>query len=435
MHNLNEMRRDAEGIKDEMQALVDRANNRPAESRGLTADESEQFDGLNERLDRLQQTINRAEQLGNHAPAGTGRRSGHNTEQLGEDRALEVRAYNPDSGEWEQRTLLPDDPAYHQATPEYRADWREFIRNGHEHRALNITAGSAGGYLAPQQLADRFFQSVNDMNWLRQISNTVSVQGSGSLGVVGIDTDPSDAEWTSEISSTDVSADSAMKFGKRELSPHNLIKRLDASRTMLRRLANAETIITDRLAYKVARTEEAAFLEGSGAGQPLGIFTASDNGISTGRDVGSGATAALSADGFIDAQHEVKAAYRRNASWVLSREAVKRARKLKDADNRYLWARGSDGLNGTQPDTLLGSPIRECELAPGHDTASDWDAGDYVAVYGDFNFYQIATAVNLEVLRDNLSGAGQNKVRFLVYHEVDAMPILEEAFSRIKLDS
>jgi len=435
METLNEMRRDCEGIKDKMQALIDRSNNRSAEERGLTKEETEEFDVLESRFKRLQDTIDRAESLGNREGATSQRRSGYDDHRQfeGGPGPLEVRAYDRDTGEWEERTLRPDDPEYQLATTDYAAEFREFVRHGFENRALNITVGDQGGVYAPMAIADRFFEIVRDNNWLRQISNTVSVQGAGSLGVVGIDVDPDAAVWTSEISDTDASADTAMKFGRRELSPNLLIKRLDASRTMLQRLANAEGVVTQRLGYKVARTEEAAFLEGSGAGQPLGIFTPHESGIDTSRDVLSGVSGDLGADSFIEAQHELKAAYRRMAQWVMSREAVKRTRKLKDGENRYLWARGSDGLNGVQPDTLLGSPIRECELAPGHDATNDWDDGDYVAVYGDFNFYQIATAVNLQILRDNLSSAGKNKVRFFVYHEVDAMPILAEAFTRIKL--
>jgi HK97 family phage major capsid protein len=433
--NLSELRQQADDLKSSMQGLIDRSNSRAPEARGLTKDEAEQFDSYNEQLDRVQGTIHRAEKLGNADTGATGRRSGHDDHRQveGEDRSIEVRAYNPDSGEYEARTLEPDDPEYERATREYRDSWQKYLRTGGEARALNITAGDQGGYLAPMVVSSRFFQAVDDVNWMRRISNTVTVTGGGSLGVMGIDTDPSDAAWTSEVSDTDASADSAMKFGKRELSPNLLIKRLDVSRTMLARLSNVDSVVAERLAYKVGRTEEAAFLEGTGASQPLGVFTASADGITTDRDVLSGATAALSADGLIEAQHTLKASYRRNAGWVMSREAVKQVRKLKDGDNRYLWGRGD--LNAAEPDTLLASPIYEAEEAPGHDADNDWDAGDYVAVYGDFNFYQVATAVNLELLRDNLSSAGKNKVRFFVYHEVDAMPLLAEAFVRVKLSS
>jgi len=394
---LNEMRAQADEVSQKMQALIDRSNNRKPEERGLTEAEGVEFDNMQAQYDRLRATIKRAESLGNATEdRSTGRRSG--------------------------------DDEYERATREYRDNWNSYIT---ENRALNITAGDQGGYIAPMQQSSRFFQKVDDINWIRQLATNVQVTNAGSLGVMGIDTDPSDAAWTSEVSDTDASADTAMKFGRRELKPNLLIKRLDVSRTMLARLASAADLVTDRLAYVVGRTEEAAFLEGTGASQPLGLFTASDDGISTGRDVLTGSGSGFTADAMIDAQHSIKLGYRRRASWIFARNAVKKIRKLKDSDNRYLWGRGD--LNAGVPDSLLGSPMYECELAPGHDEANDYGSGDYVGIYGDLGQYQIATAVNLEILRDNLTSAGKNKVRFFVYHEVDAMPILEEGFARLKI--
>lgn len=428
--NLNELRAQADDVSKRMQSLIDRSNNRAPEERGMTEAEAEEFDRLNDTLTRYKRSIDAAEKLGNGMPAATGRRSGHDDDRQLRDESdtLEVRAWNGSNREFETLTLEEGDARHAIACREYVDAWNGYIT---ENRALNLQQGDQGGYIAPMQVASRFFQKVDDTNWIRRLATNVEVMNAGSLGVFGIDTDPSDATWTSEISDTDATADSSMKFGKRELSPHLLIKRLDISRTMLARLSGAANVVADRLAYVVGRTEEAAFLEGTGANQPLGLFTASDNGISTGRDVVTGSASTFTADGMINAQHNIKGQYRRNASWIFARNAVKKIRKLKDSDGRYLWGRGD--LNAGEPDSLLGSPLYEAELAPGHDESNDYDSGDYVGVYGDMSFYQIATAVNLEILRDNLSSAGKNKVRFFVYHEVDAMPILEEAFTRLKI--
>ena len=73
-----------------------------------------------------------------------------------------------------------------------------------------------------------------------------------------------------------------MKFGKRELHPHPLAKRIKISNDLIRRsVLPSESIVRDRLAYKFAITQEKAFLLGHGANQPLGVFVASDDGIST----------------------------------------------------------------------------------------------------------------------------------------------------------
>lgn len=77
-----------------------------------------------------------------------------------------------------------------------------------------------------------------------------------------------------------------MAFGTRELKPQLPTKLLLASERLLRISAPPmETIIRQRLVYKNAVPQENAFLNGDGVNKPLGVFTASDDGISTSRDV------------------------------------------------------------------------------------------------------------------------------------------------------
>ena len=65
-----------------------------------------------------------------------------------------------------------------------------------------------------------------------------------------------------------------------------------------------------RLGYKFAITHEKNFLTGTGQNQPLGVFTASNYGISTSRDVATGNSAtAIAMNGLINAKCALKAAY------------------------------------------------------------------------------------------------------------------------------
>jgi HK97 family phage major capsid protein len=73
-----------------------------------------------------------------------------------------------------------------------------------------------------------------------------------------------------------------MVFAKRELHPHPAAKRILVSTFLLNNsVLPADQIVRDQLAYKFGITQEKAFMAGSGAGQPLGVFTASPNGINT----------------------------------------------------------------------------------------------------------------------------------------------------------
>ena len=182
--------------------------------------------------------------------------------------------------------------------------------------------------------------------------------------------------------------------------------------------------------YKFGIVEEKAFLVGTGAEQPLGIFTASTNGISTARDQTAAASNAIAADDLIKTKYKLKAAYRNKAEWIMHRDVVSAVRRLKDANNNYLWATGIGPGNGFQgtPDTLLGIPLNESEYAPNTLTT-----GLYVAILGDFSKYVIADALDMQVQVLQELYAATNQMGYIVRKETDGQPVLEEAFARLIL--
>jgi HK97 family phage major capsid protein len=127
-------------------------------------------------------------------------------------------------------------------------------------------------------------------------------------------------------------------------------------------LIGPEGLVINRLAYKFAVTQEKAFLTGSGAGRPLGLFTASPNGISTARDVSTGnTTTEIRFDGLIEAKFTLKGQYWPRARWIFHRGAVKQITKLKDGDGQYIWRQS---VREGEPGTLLGLPMTISEWAP-----------------------------------------------------------------------
>jgi HK97 family phage major capsid protein len=61
------------------------------------------------------------------------------------------------------------------------------------------------------------------------------------------------------------SEDTAMAFGKRNLHPQPLAKRIKLSNQLLRQaMIGPEALVIERLGYKFAVTQEKAFLTGSG---------------------------------------------------------------------------------------------------------------------------------------------------------------------------
>jgi len=187
-----------------------------------------------------------------------------------------------------------------------------------------------------------------------------------------------------------------------------------------------ETIVRDRLAYKFGVTEEKSFLLGTGASQPLGIFTASANGIPTTRDVSSGnTTTSIGFDGLISAKFSLKSQYLAKARWLFHRDAVAQISKLKDTANQYLWQPSQK--EGT-PDMIHGVPVFMSEYVP-----NTFTTALYVGMIADFSNYWIADAIDMQVQRLLELYAETNQVGFIGRKETDGMPVLGEAFARVKL--
>jgi HK97 family phage major capsid protein len=218
-----------------------------------------------------------------------------------------------------------------------------------------------------------------------------------------------------------------MAFGKRQLHPHPLAKEIDITTTLLQRsLIPMESFIAQRMAYKLGITREKHFLTGTGVNQPLGVFTASANGISTGRDVSTGnATTAFTYAGLVSAKMALKGGYQAGAAWIFHRNAVEILMKIVDGQGRPMWQPSM--LQG-QPDTLLGNPILMSEYVP-----NTYTTGLYAGILGDFSFYWIAEAMTFRIQRLNELLARTRQVGFIGVQEIDGMPVLEEAFVRVKL--
>lgn len=317
---------------------------------------------------------------------------------------------------------------------ESRAAFQNYLRYGSsaigpDHfRALQADSDSAGGFLVlPLTMANQIVKKMDDEVFIRKLATIIPCPKAESLGAPSIDNDPGDPTWTAEIATGD--EDSTMSLGKRELTPHPVARLIKVSNKLIRAsYLDPERIVTDRLVYKFSIVQENAFLNGTGANQPMGVFTAATTGfgISTARDVSTGnTTTAITTDGIVEAFYSLKAQYRKKATWIFHRDAVKQIRKLKDGSGQYIWQLG---ISADKPPTILGAPYCESEYAP-----NTFTGGKYVGIVGDFSHYWIAEALNMNIQRLIELYAATNQVGFIGRCELDGMPTVEEAFSRVKL--
>ena len=405
------MEKRAQAITD-ARALLDRAEK---EGRDLIDEESRQYDALIEAAGTLKDKVEQERQ----------QRELEREIAAADGDTPEERGNEDGAGETRDRATLAYD------------GFRGYLRNGpegasrdpaatQEFRALSAGVDTQGGYLVvPQRFVDDLIKEIDDLVFVRQWATIQLVEGADSLGAPSLDSDPEDAEWTGELSTG--SDDDEMKFGKRELHPHPVTKRIKISNQLLRRSNRpAETLVRERLAYKLSITMEKAYLLGHGANQPLGVFTASDDGISTARDVSTDHTAtAITFDGLQNAKFALKAGYRRTARWLFHRDAVKQVSKIKDGESRYIW---QESHREGEPDRLLGIPYFESEFVP-----NTFTTGQYVGILGDFTYYWIADDRQEQIQRLVELYAESNQIGFILRAAGDAMPVLESAFARVKL--
>lgn len=417
-----ELRERRAGLINTARSIVDAAE---AEDRALDAAEEERYaklwDDINDlqaradRMDRQAQaeaeleTVRRA--IGPNGDRGVSRPElEERLSGVRSDIRAAVLAYT------EERAAL--------GTEDYRAAHAAFLRSG-ERRDLMAGSDPKGGFLVPSVFIAELLEKVRDMVVVEQFATVQLLPTGDSLGRPTLENDPADADWTSELATG--SEDSTMSFGKRELYPGPLAKLIKVSRTLMRRSPlGVEAIVRDRLAYKFGITREKGFFTGDGVNGPLGIFTASADGIPTSRDVSTGnTTTAFTADGLKEAKWSLKGGYLMNARWLFHRDGMKALDKLKDGEGNYLLQ--PDIRQGTG-DVLLGRPVLVSEYVP-----NTFTSGNYVGAIGDLRYYWIADSLAFTIQRLDELYAATNQVGFIGRAETDAMPVFGEAFARVTL--
>lgn len=314
---------------------------------------------------------------------------------------------------------------------ETRAAFGKYLRRGFpglgesEARTLQATVDPLGGFVvAPQYFVRELIQAVDDMVFIRRAATKHTVERAETLGVPTMDADLLDADWTSELATGTM--DTALRIGKRELAPSPLAKRVRISNRLLRQSPiDIEALVRSRLAYRFAITEERAFLTGSGTNQPLGLFTASTQGISVARDTVAGTATNYTFEGLIRCKYALKQRYHHRAAWLIHRAGVERIALLQNTQGEFLWR---ESVRVGEPDRLLGFPIHTSEFVP-----AVFTTGQYVGMLGDYSFYWLVDAMNTQVQRLTELYAESNEVGFIARRELDGMPVLEEAFVRARL--
>ena len=294
-----------------------------------------------------------------------------------------------------------------------------------ESRTLQKDLDTMGGFLViPETVVGSIIQDLDNQVWIRNLATKYKIKAD-SVGLPTLGNDVSDLTFTGEISP--LSLDTAMDFEKRALYPHRLCKGIKWSRTLNSLGAvNVAQYIQSRLIYKLAVVEENCFLNGTGAGQPLGLFTVSDSGVGASRNCSDGnSTTEVKADGLINAAYFLKSQYLadKTCRWIFSRPVVQQIKKLKNGSGDYLYSLDNAGIA-----RILGIEVCMSEYAP-----SVCTTGKRIGILGPLSCYGIAEhdEYKLQTLTELYSLENCNAS--LIEKWIDGSPLIDQAFVAITL--
>lgn len=320
-------------------------------------------------------------------------------------------------------------PASRFATAEYRNEFNAYMGRGVRGATLQVDADTGGGFIvASEQFVNRLIQALDARLPIREFCTEFLVAYEESLGAPSLDGDVGEFEFGSgEL--TSAVEDTNLAIGKRELKPRAMKRKLiKISKALLESpKMDVEGLVSQRVAYALAKAISRAIMTGDGAGKPLGLFVASSDGISTGRDIATGNTATdLTGDGLINAQGKLDDGYQSGARWLFHQDQITKLRLLKDGNQQYIW---QPGLQAGTASTILAKPYVTNPMVP-----NTFTTGKYVGMYGDFSHYWLATSLQMAVQRlvELYALTGQVGLLFSKL-AMDGMPVLEDAFVRLKL--
>lgn len=314
---------------------------------------------------------------------------------------------------------------------ELRAKVDRWFRSGNDkeiRETLQAGVAEGGGYtIAPQYLVKQIIKDLDDAVQIRKRANIIpAMNGYASIGIPTLDSDLNDLDWTAEIA--EVTEDTNMSFGKREMKANQLTKLVKLSKRLIKQSnIDIQGLVEQRIVYKLASTLEHNYLYGNGQDKPLGIFAqTSDNtaAIPTDRDIKVGtASAAITYDGLVDAVSGLKGGYQNGAVWMLNKKAVAALRKLKDKQDRPIW---QESLIAGQPSILLGIPVVQNDFIE-----DKLEATKYFGFLANLKYYWIfdSLSMELQVLHELYSKT--NQVGFQVGYWGDGAPIQKSAFVRL----
>jgi len=300
------------------------------------------------------------------------------------------------------------------SSDEYKNAFWKMVRDRSAHytvfNALQVGTDTEGGFLVPDEYERTLIQALEEENKLRSLCKVIRTSsGDRKIPLVA---SHGTASWVDEEGLIPESDDA---FGQISLGAHKVASIIKVSDELLQdSVFDVESYIATEFARRVGDAEEAAFINGDGAGKPIGMLH-DTNGAAAG--VTAASATAITADELIDLVYSLKAPYRKRARFLFNDQTIKAIRKLKDGNGQFLW---QPGLQAGQPNTLLGYNYETSTHMP------IIGAGAKPILFGDFSSYWIADRDGRSIQRLNELYAATGQIGFRVTQRLDGRLVQQE---------
>ena len=339
---------------------------------------------------------------------------GKDIERLERQAAIDVEMARPTTEPIVNKPAAAVPEKKGRAADEYRQAMIAAIRSNFRNVSNVLQEGvdADGGYLVPEEMDSRLIDVLTEENIMRNLGTKITTSGERKINIAA--TKPA-ASWIEEggaLSFGDATFDQII------MDAYKLHVAIKVTEELLYDNAfNLESYIIQQFGKAISNAEEDAFLNGDGNHKPTGLLTSAATGVTT-----AGAT--ITADELISLVYSLKRPYRKNAAFIINDQTLSVIRKLKDANQAYIW---QPSYQAGEPDRLLGYAVHTSPYMP---TIA---AGKAVIAFGDYSYYNIGDrgTRSLQELKELFAGNGM--VGFVMKERVDGKLVLPEAVQTLKI--
>jgi HK97 family phage major capsid protein len=264
---------------------------------------------------------------------------------------------------------------------------------------------SQGGYTVQSEVANELIDAIATYAGMRNVAGRLVTANGAPLAYPTSDGTGEEGEIVAENQQAAAADPSfgtvslnTFKFGSKSIAiPLELVQ--DTTIDII-------AMINKRVRDRIGRIQNRKFTVGTGSSEPFGITAAA----AVGRVGATGQTTTVIYDDLVELVESIDEGYQ-NRKWMFSQAFRKVVRKLKDSQNRPIWAPSYEaGISAGLADELLGYPaqINNHMPAPAANAKS--------AAFGKLDEYMIRDAMEITLFRfEDSAYLSKGQIGFLAW--------------------